>query len=438
MALVFWLPSHAASTEHVNVPVSAPLSVTVHAPPELVPVLDDIVPVLVDAVPAPPMPVPVDALPVDAVPVDAVPVDAVPVVPVLVASVPLPPPGPEVDVELPHAQSAHAIAASAIRFLIDVICKDLPRIPRRADQPTPGRPPLSRPARVALPARELAPPGRLRAISVPVHPRAIALLLALAALPGCFLWGETGGPMHVSLQDVAKGGDALAISDALEELIAQGKDTPADRDFALNAIKEHPQHTAAYAFARAAVTGRVVERRGLLGAGMAADVEHWALESKRLDPNFRNGAATRMLGTLYVMAPAGWLEHGDSEQGLEMLEGLVKAHPETIENHVRLAEAYITLGDPAPATPYLCKAVAHRAELRLDEQHLVDRLYGDAGRPHCADAPAPPPVPPKQSGCLCAAAGGDAPSEAGAGAIALVVVAVARRRRRAGSARRGT
>jgi hypothetical protein len=227
-----------------------------------------------------------------------------------------------------------------------------------------------------------------------VHLRAVALSLALAgSSSACFLWGESGGTMHVSLQDTAKGGDALAISDALEALIAEGKGTPADREFALNAIKERPERTAAYAFARAAVTGRVVQVRGMLGAGLAGEVERWALESRRLDPDFRGGAATRMLGTLYVMAPSGWLEHGDSEQGITMLESLVKAHPETLENHLRLAEAYITLGDAAPATPYLCRCVAHRADLRHDDQLLLDHLYGDAGKPRCPDAPAVPAPP---------------------------------------------
>jgi hypothetical protein len=224
-----------------------------------------------------------------------------------------------------------------------------------------------------------------------VHLRAIALTVALAgSTSSCFLWGESGGLLHVSLQDVAKGGDALAISDALEALIADGKDSPADRELALNAIKEHPEHTAPYAFARAAVTGRVVQVRGLMGAGLAAEVEHWAMECRRIDPDFRGGAATRMLGTLYVMAPSGWLEHGDSEQGISMLEGLVKAHPETLENHLRLAEAYITLGDSAPATPYLCRCLAHRTELRRDDQGLLDHLYADAGKPRCPDLPPPP------------------------------------------------
>ncbi|APR88168.1 hypothetical protein A7982_13517 [Minicystis rosea] len=225
-----------------------------------------------------------------------------------------------------------------------------------------------------------------------VRLRETVLALAAAGLVSA-CWPFATGPTHASMAEIVQQGDALAISDALEELIAEGKDSPADRELALNAVRTREQSTAAYAFARAAITGRVVQSRGLTGAGLVSDVEKWALLSKKLEPNFREGAAARLLGTLYVMAPAGWLEHGDSEQGLELLEGLVKAHPEKLENHLRLAEAYIALGDTAPATPYLCRVRARRAELRRDDQQLLDHLFADAGHPTCPNAAAQPAKP---------------------------------------------
>ena len=45
------------------------------------------------------------------------------------------------------------------------------------------------------------------------------------------------------------------------------------------------------------------------------DVERSARRSRELDPGFRDSAATRLLGTLYVIAPASLLKHGDSEAG---------------------------------------------------------------------------------------------------------------------------
>jgi hypothetical protein len=206
--------------------------------------------------------------------------------------------------------------------------------------------------------------------------------------------------MHQSIIEVAAKGDALALSDALEALIAEGQDTPTDREYALKWLQEHPaENTEAYAFARAAITGRVAESRGGLGAlGLVGDVAHRGEVSRKLDPSFREGAATRMLGTLYTKAPPAALPNGaDGERGLEMLEGLLKKYPNSLENHLRLGEAYLVQGDGGSALPHLCYAQAHKAELRHDDQLLLERLFSDAGNPRCPTAPpaaATPAQPP--------------------------------------------
>ena len=209
--------------------------------------------------------------------------------------------------------------------------------------------------------------------------------LRLATVAGVVLAACAGprGPVNPELRAAAQRRDALAISDALEALIAVGKDTPADREYAYQAVNAHAQDTAADAYARAAVTGRLVQLRGLLGASLIGDVEQWGMRSRELDPTFRDGAATRLLGTLYVIAPSSFLKHGDSEQGLELLEQLEAAHPEVLENHLRLAEAYIALGDHAPAEPHLCACLANRSALRPDEQQLLDQLVRVTGAPDC-------------------------------------------------------
>jgi hypothetical protein len=214
------------------------------------------------------------------------------------------------------------------------------------------------------------------------------LLLAAVSLPaGCALWR---GPVSGTVATAGQHGDALALSDALEALIADGRDTSADRDYAWRTVRRHEEDTAAYGFACAAITGRLVQQRGLLGADLVPDVERFARRSRELDPAFRDGAATRLLGTLYVIAPAALLQHGDSEQGLQLLEDLTEAHPETMENHLRLAEAYISLGDPTPAVPHLCRCRDTKAALRLDDRHLLERLIAAAGPLHCpVTAPAP-------------------------------------------------
>jgi len=210
----------------------------------------------------------------------------------------------------------------------------------------------------------------------------LGLLLAvgMAVAPGCVM---PGGRVHGVLRATAEHEDALALSDALETLIAEGADTPADREFAWKAVKRHDEDTAASCFARAAITGRLVQQRGLLGANLVPDVERDARRSRELDPEFRGGAATRLLGTLYVIAPAALIKHGDSEEGLDLLEGLTREHPDVLENHLRLAEAYIALGDPAPATPHLCTCLDGRARLRQDDQQLLDRLVAGVGALKC-------------------------------------------------------
>ena len=196
--------------------------------------------------------------------------------------------------------------------------------------------------------------------------------------------------MHPELTVASDRQDPLAVSDALEALIAAGQDTPADRQYAYEVVRRDNEDTAPAMFARATVMGRFVQQKGLLAADLVPEIERCARRSRELDPGFRDGAATRLLGTLYVMAPATLLRHGNSEIGIELLEGLVQTHPEVLENHLRLAEAYITLGDPSPAEPHLCLCLAHRTTLRGDDQRLLRQLVEDARLPPCGPTPLAP------------------------------------------------
>jgi hypothetical protein len=217
--------------------------------------------------------------------------------------------------------------------------------------------------------------------------RALLVVALLSLSSGCAI---RKGVAHPELIATGEGQDVLALSDALEALIDAGQDTPADREYAYDIVRAHEEDTAPSLFARAAVTGRLVQDKGLRAAHLVPEIERCAWRSREIDPGFRGGAATRLLGTLYVMAPAVLLQHGDSEVGIELLEGLVQTHPEVTENHLRLAEAYIALGDPAPAGPHLCSCLAHKAALRSDDQRLLQQLVDSAGPPPCT---APTGVP---------------------------------------------
>jgi hypothetical protein len=214
----------------------------------------------------------------------------------------------------------------------------------------------------------------------PERVRRLALLLALCLAAAC---ATRRGVVHDELATTARRGDALATADALEALIAQGIDTTADRQYAYDAVRAREEDTAAYAYARATVTGRLVQQSGLLGGSLVPDIERWALRSRALDSNFRDGAATRLLGTLYVIAPAALVKHGDSERGLELLEEVTRRHPNDLENHLRLAEAYVALGDAGPAESHLCACLMGRGTMRRDDQQLLDHLLAQAGTPDC-------------------------------------------------------
>jgi hypothetical protein len=224
--------------------------------------------------------------------------------------------------------------------------------------------------------------GALRATRRRNLLRIVCCVLCLIAV-GC---AARRGTTHPALRRAVDQRDPLTVADSLEALIAAGIDTPADRQFAYEALAENHDDTASAAYARASVAGRLVQQKGLLGSGLIADVERDASRSRELDPSFRDGAATRMLGTLYVLAPASFLQRGDSEEGIVLLEGLVETYPYIPENHLRLAEAYIALGDPAPALPHLCRCLDVRATLRRDEQLLLAELIASVGTLDCRAA----------------------------------------------------
>lgn len=184
---------------------------------------------------------------------------------------------------------------------------------------------------------------------------------------------------------------AFEVYERLEGLIDAQKDSKQDREDAYALVVKQADTSPEYYFARAAVAGRLAENRGLQALGLVTETEDYARKVRAIDPDYREGAATRMLGTLYVLAPPSLVKHGDSETGLELLEAEVKAHPERLVSRLRLAEAYIALGDPEPAKEHLCVVQRGEATLSAGDRRLLSRLVADAGKLECAEA-APPPA----------------------------------------------
>ncbi len=208
----------------------------------------------------------------------------------------------------------------------------------------------------------------------PVRRSILVSLLVLGCGPGRDAPDSTPPP------DAAQARDAFAAYEALEAAIEAGTASEDDRVQAYrDAQASADDQSAAHAFARAALAGRVAELRGAKAGKLVTEAESWARKSIERDPEFRDRAATQLLGSLYVMAPGRLVEHGDSETGLEMLEALVEAKPDKPEYRFRLAQAYAHLGDDDAAKPHLCSSIAGRDRLRKDEQRLLDELVEHAG-----------------------------------------------------------
>jgi tetratricopeptide (TPR) repeat protein len=205
----------------------------------------------------------------------------------------------------------------------------------------------------------------------------LGILLVSALLTGC---AASPTPMRPAVQAMVTQRDALAIADDLERLIDDQSDNAEDREAAYEAVLSLEEDTASYAFARAAVTGRLAQIRSLSALGLVREMERYALRSLALDPDFRDGATKRMLGTLYVMAPSILLAEGNAAKGLELLTELVRDQPNRAENHLRLAQGYVESGEPDLAARYLCRAAELQQTLRPADLRLMDELMGETAQ----------------------------------------------------------
>src|SRR6478735_956594 len=182
--------------------------------------------------------------------------------------------------------------------------------------------------------------------------RSLGLLMGTATL-ALFVNGCTpsNAPVREPVAPTLRGENLsiLAIADALEALVARAADTHADRQFAYQRVRNLRAASAEDALGRAMIAGRLAQISGLSAPTLVHEVERYARQSAELDSALRAGAALRVLGTLYVMAPAALLSHGDSE----------------------------------PARPQLCYCLAHRAALRPDEQKLLEDLRKQVELGHC-------------------------------------------------------
>lgn len=233
-------------------------------------------------------------------------------------------------------------------------------------------------ARLALRTRLLALQTRLLALGprfVALGPRFVALAAMLVALGGCF------DVIHLrpELRAPASRRDPLALAEALERLIEEGRATTDDRAAAYEAIRGWQADTVEYAFARASLAGRLAQVKGVTAIGLVREMETWGRLAMKLDAKWHQGAARRLVGTMYVLVPGSLVQHGTSEDGVELLEKQAKEFPDDPVNRLRLAEGYVTLGDTDSALAPLCFVVAHEKELKRSDDALLDALLEQLG-----------------------------------------------------------
>jgi tetratricopeptide (TPR) repeat protein len=93
-----------------------------------------------------------------------------------------------------------------------------------------------------------------------------------------------------------------------------------------------------------------------------------------LSPDIDDGGPLRLLGMLYLKAPAWPNGIGDRDKALELLEKAVKEHPGHPLNHLFYAQALWDEGDEAALTPV-------KAEFALGEKLLAEGNWGYSKEP---------------------------------------------------------
>ena len=219
----------------------------------------------------------------------------------------------------------------------------------------------------------------MRCISLTGRPSPSILSLVALLLPLVVVACASAPPLlRQELRPAVVERDALALLDQLEQLIDEQRDSEDDRQAAYNAVVELEQDTAEYAFARAAIAGRLAQIRTLGAISLVKEIERYALRSVELDRDFRDGAGRRLLGVLYVRAPSMFLSQGNADKGIALLQELGRERPDLAENHLRLAEAYVETGDSDKAHPHLCRTIHGESQLRADNRRLLVDLVGRA------------------------------------------------------------
>ncbi len=144
--------------------------------------------------------------------------------------------------------------------------------------------------------------------------------------------------------------------------------------FAESAIAQGGNSDGAVHYYLAANLGLAVRDHITLAVGNLGRLESEMKQALALSPDIDDGGPLRLLGALYLKAPAWPNGIGDRDKALELLEKAVKEHPRHPLNHLFYAQALWDEGDEATQTQV-------KAEFALGEKLLAQGNWGYSKEP---------------------------------------------------------
>ncbi len=120
------------------------------------------------------------------------------------------------------------------------------------------------------------------------------------------------------------------------------------------------------AYLQAVNLGLYVQAKGMMAVGRLSELVK-LLKTAGQQPQIDDGGPWRVLGLLYVKAPAWPVGPGDLDLGLDLLKKAADSYPEHPLNHLFYAEALIADGQKEPA----------RAELERTRSLATPQRFGD-------------------------------------------------------------
>jgi len=151
------------------------------------------------------------------------------------------------------------------------------------------------------------------------------------------------------------GVSALEAANCYAFLVKQGKnkklrlaDAVKGRKLAETAVIRLPRNGLAH-YLYAYLTGLEAENDSLRGLELVPIIEREALLASDLNPAVNNGGPNRMLGELYLRAPAFPVSIGDSAKAVDHYRRAVDQDPGFLENRLGLVAALLAEEEPGKA-----------------------------------------------------------------------------------------